>query len=105
MGHVAAAGGRWRGEDVAIVADRLLARDDTERWFDLLGGEEPIDEAVERVATGKIDSIGERMLMLWLENLICRSKYLDVSYDPDFRVDLRMNIDLTKHRTSLNVTS
>lgn len=59
MGHVAATEGSVAREDVAIVADRLLARDDTEGWFDLLGGEEPIDEAVERVAKGKIDSIGE----------------------------------------------
>ena len=46
-------------EDVAIVADRLLARDDTEGWYDLLGGEEPVDEAVERVARDKIDAVGE----------------------------------------------
>jgi hypothetical protein len=59
LGHVAAAEGSVSREDVAIVADRLLARDDTEGWYDLLGGEEPIDEAVERVAKGRIDSIGD----------------------------------------------
>ncbi|EEA20931.1 hypothetical protein TMatcc_000934 [Talaromyces marneffei ATCC 18224] len=59
LGHVAAAEGSVTREDVAIVADRLLARDDTEGWFDLLGGEELIDEAVERVAKEKIDSIGD----------------------------------------------
>lgn len=44
-------------EDVAIVADRLLARDDTRGWYDLLGGNEPIDEAVERVVRDKVDAI------------------------------------------------
>ncbi|EED20477.1 conserved hypothetical protein [Talaromyces stipitatus ATCC 10500] len=59
MGHVKAAEGSVTREDVAVVADRLLARDDAEGWFDLLNGEEPIDEAVERVVKGKIDSIGD----------------------------------------------
>jgi hypothetical protein len=44
-------------EDVAIVADRLLARDDTRGWIDILGGEEPIDEAVERVVREGVDTI------------------------------------------------
>jgi hypothetical protein len=44
-------------EDVAIVADRLLARDDTHGWYDLLNGDEPIDEAVERVAREKVDAV------------------------------------------------
>lgn len=59
LGHVTAVEGSVTREDVAIVADRLLARDDTEGWFDLLNGDEPIDEAVERVASQKIDSIGD----------------------------------------------
>lgn len=44
-------------EDVAIVADKLLARDDTNGWYDLLNGEEPVDEAVERVVREKIDTV------------------------------------------------
>jgi len=44
-------------EDVAGVAAKLLDRDDTNGWFDLLGGEEPVDEAVERVVKEKIDAI------------------------------------------------
>ncbi|KAL1861931.1 hypothetical protein Plec18170_000755 [Paecilomyces lecythidis] len=44
-------------EDVAIVADRLLARADTEGWIDLLNGDEPIDEAIERVVREKIDTV------------------------------------------------
>ncbi|KAH8691148.1 hypothetical protein BGW36DRAFT_387775 [Talaromyces proteolyticus] len=46
-------------ENVAIVADRLLASEDAEGWVDLLNGDEPIDDAVERVAKGKIDAIGD----------------------------------------------
>ncbi|OKL57410.1 hypothetical protein UA08_07651 [Talaromyces atroroseus] len=59
LGRVSAVEGSVSREDVAIVADRLLARDDTEGWIDLLGGQEPVDEAVERVAKGKIDAIGD----------------------------------------------
>ncbi|KAH3504396.1 hypothetical protein KXV55_004963 [Aspergillus fumigatus] len=44
-------------EDVARVADQLLAREDTEGWYDLLNGEEPIEEAVERVAREKVDAV------------------------------------------------
>ncbi|OJD25337.1 hypothetical protein ACJ73_03299 [Blastomyces percursus] len=44
-------------EDVAIVADRLLARDDTRGWLDLLGGEYEIDEAVEMVVRGRVDAV------------------------------------------------
>ncbi|KAK1148676.1 hypothetical protein N8T08_008561 [Aspergillus melleus] len=44
-------------EDVAIVADRLLARADTDGWFDLVNGEEPVDEAVERVVREKVDAV------------------------------------------------
>lgn len=44
-------------EDVAIVADQLLARDDTEGWLDLVNGEEGVEEAVERVARDKVDAV------------------------------------------------
>lgn len=44
-------------EDVAIVADKLLARADTQGWIDLLNGDEPIDEAIERVVQEKIDAV------------------------------------------------
>jgi len=44
-------------EDVAIVADQLLARNDTEGWFDLVNGDLPIEEAVEKVAKEKIDAV------------------------------------------------
>lgn len=44
-------------EDVAIVADKMLARDDTNGWYDLLNGEEPVDEAVERVVKEKVDTV------------------------------------------------
>ncbi|OJJ46647.1 hypothetical protein ASPZODRAFT_97019 [Penicilliopsis zonata CBS 506.65] len=44
-------------EDVAIVADKLLAREDTHGWYDLLNGEEPVDEAVERVVRDKVDAV------------------------------------------------
>lgn len=58
LGRVSAAEGSVSREDVAIVADRLLARDDTEGWIDLLNGDEPVDQAVERVAKDKVDAIG-----------------------------------------------
>ncbi|KKZ57825.1 hypothetical protein EMCG_05576 [[Emmonsia] crescens] len=52
-------------EDVAIVADRLLARGDTRGWLDLLGGEDEIEEAVKMVAKGRIDAVeGEDVDMM-----------------------------------------
>jgi hypothetical protein len=44
-------------EDVAIVADLLLARADTEGWIDLVNGEEEVGAAVERVAREKVDAV------------------------------------------------
>lgn len=44
-------------EDVAILADRLLARSDTNGWYDLINGDEPIDDAVERVVREKVDVV------------------------------------------------
>ncbi|KAB8254524.1 NAD(P)-binding protein [Aspergillus pseudonomiae] len=44
-------------EDVAIVADRLLARSDTNGWYDLINGDEPIDDAVERAVREKVDVV------------------------------------------------
>ncbi|KAA8650536.1 hypothetical protein EYZ11_002076 [Aspergillus tanneri] len=44
-------------EDVAIVADRLLARADTDGWYDLVNGEVPIDEAVGQVVREKVDAV------------------------------------------------
>ncbi|KAJ5320150.1 hypothetical protein PENANT_c025G01777 [Penicillium antarcticum] len=44
-------------EDVAIVADELLARADTEGWIDLVNGEEGVSEAVERVARERVDAV------------------------------------------------
>ncbi|KAJ5105580.1 hypothetical protein NUU61_002927 [Penicillium alfredii] len=44
-------------EDVAIVADQLLARADTEGWYDLVNGDLPVEQAVERVAKEKIDAV------------------------------------------------
>ena len=49
--------GKVTREDVAIVADQLLARDDTDGWYDLLEGVEPVDQAVERVAREKVDAV------------------------------------------------
>ncbi|PSK56665.1 hypothetical protein B9Z65_6289 [Elsinoe australis] len=47
-------------EDVAIVADVLLAREDTRGYFDLLNGEEGIGEAVKRlVMEGHVGTEGE----------------------------------------------
>lgn len=49
--------GKVTREDVAIVADRLLARDDTHGWYDLLNGDEAVDEAVERVVREGVDAV------------------------------------------------
>ncbi|KAJ9270359.1 hypothetical protein DTO212C5_3602 [Paecilomyces variotii] len=56
LGHTKAVGTVSR-EDVAVVADRLLARADTEGWIDLMEGDEPVDEAIERVVREKIDAV------------------------------------------------
>ncbi|CAP99316.1 hypothetical protein E8E15_010340 [Penicillium rubens] len=44
-------------EDVAIVADMLLGRADTEGWIDLVNGEEGVEAAVERIAREKVDAV------------------------------------------------
>ncbi|KAJ5804985.1 hypothetical protein N7474_010872 [Penicillium riverlandense] len=44
-------------EDVAIVADQLLARADVEGWIDLINGDLPVEEAVEKVAKEKKDAV------------------------------------------------
>ncbi|KAL2872438.1 uncharacterized protein BJX67DRAFT_7252 [Aspergillus lucknowensis] len=49
--------GKVTREDVALVADALLAREDTQGWYDLLNGEEEIGQAVERVAREKVDAV------------------------------------------------
>ncbi|KAL3458733.1 NAD(P)-binding protein [Aspergillus heterothallicus] len=43
--------------DVAAVAVSLLSRDDTHGWFDLVQGEEGIEEAVEAVVRDQVNSI------------------------------------------------
>jgi nucleoside-diphosphate-sugar epimerase len=57
LGKTARGMGKVTREDVAIVADRLLARADTDGWYDLLNGDEPVDEAVERVARERVDAV------------------------------------------------
>ncbi|CRG86750.1 hypothetical protein PISL3812_03761 [Talaromyces islandicus] len=59
LGQVSIGERKISRENVALVADRLLARDDTEGWYDVLDGDEPVDEAVERVAKAKVDTIGD----------------------------------------------
>ncbi|PGH21383.1 hypothetical protein AJ80_03300 [Polytolypa hystricis UAMH7299] len=50
-------GGSVNREDVAAVTDGLLARDDTRGWYDLLGGDEPVEEAIDRVVRDKVDAV------------------------------------------------
>lgn len=57
LGKTLQKGGNVTRADVAIVADELLARNDTRGWIDVIGGNEPIAEAVERVAKDKVDAI------------------------------------------------
>lgn len=56
LGHTSSRGKVSRA-DVADVAARLLERDDTRGWIDLLSGEEPVDQAIERIVKEKIDCI------------------------------------------------
>lgn len=68
LGKIAGDGNVTR-EDVARVTDALLAREDTRGWYDLLNGDEPIEQAVERVAKNKEDAIEgediEAMIKRW----------------------------------------
>lgn len=62
LGKVQLGKTRGRGsvtrEDVADVAARLLERDDTGGWYDLLNGdEEGVQEAVERVVRDRVDAV------------------------------------------------
>ena len=54
LGHTKASGKITRA-DVADVAVRLIERDDTKGYYDLLNGEEDAGNAVERVAKEKVD--------------------------------------------------
>ncbi|KAL9106800.1 MAG: hypothetical protein Q9227_008222 [Pyrenula ochraceoflavens] len=56
MGKTPSSGSISRA-DVAAVAAALLERDDTRGWFDLLGGEEPIPSAIEKVVESGIDCL------------------------------------------------
>ncbi|KAJ5542294.1 hypothetical protein N7535_004714 [Penicillium sp. DV-2018c] len=57
LGITAKGRGSVTREDVAIVADLLLARDDTGGWIDLVNGEEGVEEAVERVVREGVDAV------------------------------------------------
>ena len=56
LGHTRAKGTVSRA-DVADVAVRLLERDDTRGYYDLLNGEEDVGDAVDRVVKEKVDCI------------------------------------------------
>lgn len=60
-GRVALGHTRAKGEvtrmDVADVAVRLLEKEGARGWFDLLGGEEGVERAVERVVEGNVDCV------------------------------------------------
>ena len=51
------ASGKVSRADVADVAARLLETDDAKGWYDLLEGQEPVGEAVNRVVKGKVDCV------------------------------------------------
>lgn len=53
-------------EDVARVAAALLERDDTRGWFDLLEGDDSIEDAIEKlVKSGHNGLEGEDMQRIW----------------------------------------
>ena len=56
LGKIGAQGSINR-EDVAILADRLLARDDTRGWVDALNGDGAVDEEVDRVVRDNVDTV------------------------------------------------
>lgn len=56
MGKTSARGDVPR-ETVAAVAVALLARDDTRGYYDLLKGDQPIDEAIDALVKEKFDGI------------------------------------------------
>ena len=57
LGITAKGRGSVTREDVGIVADQLLARADTDGWYDLVNGDLSVEEAVEKVAVEKIDAV------------------------------------------------
>lgn len=59
LGITGQARGTVTREDVAIVADQLLARADVEGWIDLVNGDVEVEKAVEKVAVEKIDAVAE----------------------------------------------
>ncbi|OCT45571.1 NAD dependent epimerase/dehydratase family protein [Cladophialophora carrionii] len=53
-------------QDVARVAAALLDRNDTRGWFDLLEGDDPIEEAVDKLVRNNHDGLeGEDMERIW----------------------------------------
>jgi len=61
LGKTTARGSVTR-ENVALVADALLARDDTRGWFDLLDGDDDIEDAIDKlVKSGHNGLEGEDM--------------------------------------------
>ncbi|KAG8623410.1 hypothetical protein KVT40_008386 [Elsinoe batatas] len=56
LGKTGSRGEVSRG-DVAVVADEMLGREDVRGWFDLLGGEEEVGSAVERVVREGWDGV------------------------------------------------
>ena len=69
LGRTAARGSISRA-DVAGVADALLAEKKANGWFDLLGGEEKIEEAVERVVKSGANDIEGEDTKVMEDNLI-----------------------------------
>jgi hypothetical protein len=51
------AGGKVARADVADVAVRMLERDDTRGWYDLLSGSEDVGTAVERLVSEKVNCV------------------------------------------------
>jgi hypothetical protein len=56
LGRTAGRGSVTR-EDVAIIADQLLASADAKGWIDLINGDMPVEVAVEKVGNGKYDAV------------------------------------------------
>jgi len=68
MGKTSARGQVTRA-DVADVAARLLEKEGASGWFDLLGGDKPVAEEVERVVKEGVNSIEGEDIEVMKSNL------------------------------------
>lgn len=57
LGRTHQTGGNVSRGNVARVAEALLEREDTRGWLDVLDGDVPVEEAVQRVVSERVDAV------------------------------------------------